>query len=478
MRYDEIRYKELLDGLEVSEIPLSELERTHRIDSEFYRKQFIEDYEILENVDNVTFSKVMEISDGNHMSISNDFCEEGVPYYRGQDIYSFFIENANSVKITREAFERGIMKRSHLQRGDVLVSIVGAIIGNSSLVYKDIEATCSCKLAILRPKGILPEVLATYIKSRYAQSQIQRYRRGGAQTGLIVEDIGTLKIPAFSIGLQNCVKEYIDKMYLLIEKSVSLMSNAENIMLRNFEMDTTLYDDSKYVEKSFSSSFGTTARLDAEYYQKKYDNLFEQINRYSTRRLEELVDIKKSVEPGSEFYINEGVSFVRVSDVTKYGISEPSIKLAKSTIKNLDFFYSKKDTILLSKDGSVGIAYKLEQDANFVTSGALLHLSVKSSEILPDYLTLVLNSEIVRLQAERDSGGSIIQHWKPSEIEKVIIPILDITIQKQLSNDIRKSFECRKLAKNMLDKAVRIVEIAIEQGEEKALYFKKNEVCE
>ena len=91
MRYDEILYKELLDGLELSEIPISQLERTHRIVSEFYRKQFIEDYEILENVDNVTFSKVMEISDGNHMSISNDFCEEGVPYYRGQDIYSFFI---------------------------------------------------------------------------------------------------------------------------------------------------------------------------------------------------------------------------------------------------------------------------------------------------------------------------------------------------------------------------------------------------
>ena len=157
--------------------------------------------------------------------------------------------------------------------------------------------------------------------------------------------------------------------------------------------------------------------------------------------------------------------------MTKYGISEPSIKLAKSTIKNLDFFYSRKDTILLSKDGSVGIAYKLEQDANFVTSSALLHLSVKSSEILPDYLTLVLNSEIVRLQAERDSGGSIIQHWKLSEIEKVIIPILDMTIQKQLSNDIRKSFGCRKLAKDILDKAVKIVEIAIEQGEEKALCF-------
>ena len=58
-----------------------------------------------------------------------------------------------------------------------------------------------------------------------------------------------------------------------------------------------------------------------------------------------------------------------------------------------------------------------------ITSGALLHLTIKNpDEILPDYLTMVLNSPIVQLQAERDTNGAIIQHWKPSEIEKVVIP--------------------------------------------------------
>jgi hypothetical protein len=36
-----------------------------------------------------------------------------------------------------------------------------------------------------------------------------------------------------------------------------------------------------------------------------------------------------------------------------------------------------KDTILFSKDGSVGIAYKVEQDVDLITSSALLHLKVK-----------------------------------------------------------------------------------------------------
>ncbi len=59
-----------------------------------------------------------------------------------------------------------------------------------------------------------------------------------------------------------------------------------------------------------------------------------------------------------------------------------------------------------------------------ITSGAILHLTIKEvSVVFPDYLTFVLNSPVVQLQAERDMNGAIIQHWKPSDIEKVIIPL-------------------------------------------------------
>ena len=132
--------------------------------------------------------------------------------------------------------------------------------------------------------------------------------------------------------------------------------------------------------------------------------------------------------------------------------------------------YPKKDTILFSKDGSVGIAYKLEQDEDIVTSGALLHLTIKNtSEVLPDYLTLVLNSPVVQMQAERDSNGAVIQHWKPSEIENVIIPILGMDKQKELADMVQKSFVLRRQSKQLLEYAKQAVELAIEQGEDVAL---------
>ena len=210
--------------------------------------------------------------------------------------------------------------------------------------------------------------------------------------------------------------------------------------------------------------------MDAEYYLPKYDALFETLSKFTTANLGELVSIKKSIEPGSEAYQDEGIPFVRVSDVNKFGISEPSIRLSPAIVSDIESLYPRKNTILLSKDGSIGIAYKVEEDMQVVTSGALLHLTVKdTSQILPDYLTLTLNSQIVQLQAERDCNGAIIQHWKPSDIEKVRIPVLDTDKQKEISDKVQESFRLRKEAKRLLEKAIKAVETAIETDEETAL---------
>ena len=106
---------------------------------------------------------------------------------------------------------------------------------------------------------------------------------------------------------------------------------------------------------------------------------------------------------------------------------------------------------------------------NFISSSGILHLAEKDNAVLPDYLTLVLNSKIVRLQAERSAGGSIIQHWKQSEIENVSITILLMSLQQKIAAKVRESFALRAESKRLLDLAKHAVETAIEHGEEKAI---------
>jgi len=198
-----------LEGLEATVARSGQLERTARIDAEYFQKRFLRSAALIEKWDREHVAKLANVSDGNHFSISEDFVDEGVPYYRGQDVTGrFFVETAAPIHITQEAFDQKYMLRSHLKKGDVLLSIVGTI-GEISLFASDAPATCSCKLAILRPRRVTPEYLAIFLRSEHGQNQIERMTRGAVQKGLILEDMDQLWVPTVSEGFEKRITEIV-----------------------------------------------------------------------------------------------------------------------------------------------------------------------------------------------------------------------------------------------------------------------------
>jgi restriction endonuclease S subunit len=470
-----------LEGLEISEIFKSELERTARIDSEFYAKENLKSLEVINGKAPKSLTEYLNVSDGNHMSISEHFTNDAIPYYRGGDIYNFFIEQTqNPLNIPESVYSWPHMKRSHLQKGDVLISIVGAIIGNLSLVKTNSKATCSCKLAILRPKNIEPEFAAIFLRSKYGQNQIQKFRRGSGQTGLILEDFDQLLLPTLDVKFRLVINELVDLAFIKLESSKDKYNQAENLLLETLGLADFQPSQEPVNVKSFSDSFGSSGRLDAEYYQVRYEQVVERIKSTDYDRLVDIVNIKKSIEPGSAHYSENGLPFVRVSDYDKFGFSTPNKYLSdnfcKENAEQIKKLKPKKETILFSKDGSVGTAYMLRKDADFITSSAILHLFVKDkTKIIPEYLTLALNSKLVQMQAERDAGGSIILHWRVSEIENVVVPVIDFDKQREIADLVEESFKLKKQSEHLLEVAKTAVEMATEQDEETAMNYIKRE---
>jgi type I restriction enzyme S subunit len=141
-------------------------------------------------------------------------------------------------------------------------------------------------------------------------------------------------------------------------------------------------------------------------------------------------------------------------------------------LQSVEKLKPKKETILFSKDGSVGTAYMLRNDAEFITSGAILHLKVKDiMQIIPEYLNLALNSKLVQMQAVRDAGGSIILNWRVGEIENVVVSKIEYTKQQEIAELVEESFLLKKQSEQLLETAKRAVEIAIEEGEEVGLEY-------
>lgn len=460
-----------------------------RIDTEYYLPKY-EDY----------FKAVSAYTGG--VAPLCEICTIKDSNYTPEDKQTYrYIELAHIGKsgdITGCLYEKGedlpTRARRLVTTGDVIVSSIEGSLGSCALVTEDYDhALCSTGFYVVRSSQINSETLLTLFKSEPIQQLLKKGCSGTILTGIGKQEFEQIPIPLIRSEVQEEIAQHIQRSFDLRKEASQLLEEAKLSVEQAIEMGgkSLIYNKLKdgaskeerlamylllkelglinekpqrhkvvATEKKLSASFFTSDRLDAEYYQPKYDYLDSQLAQLSTKRLGELVEMRKSIEPGSDAYQTEGIPFVRVSDLNKFGLETPSVCLDRATYATAP--RPQKNTILLSKDGSVGIAYKVEADMDVITSGAILHLSVKEKSVLPDYLTLVLNSPIVKMQAERDAGGSIIQHWKPSEIEQVVIPILPPDIQQKLSEQVSKSFALRREAGALLAEAKAMVERAIE----------------
>ena len=389
--------------------------------------------------------------------------------------------------------------RRIVSKNDVVISSLEGSLDSCALVEEDYDgALCSTGFYVLKSSVLNSETLLVLFKSPLVKELMRKGCSGTILTAIGRQELERIPIPLIRQEIQDEIAQHVQSSISLRKESQQLLEYAKLTVegaIQNgggkiasdyyvlqeksaMELHIAIYvllhevgiisNDAKVKVsnvvcscKKLSDSFLASGRLDAEYYQPKYDLLFEKLKGFPTATIKEIATIQKSIEPGSDAYQEEGFPFIRVANLSKFGLSNSDVKL--DTTQFADTIRPQKDTILLSKDGSVGIAYKMEETQNVITSSAILHLQLTTPNVLPDYLTLVLNSIVVKLQAERDAGGSIIQHWKPSEIEHVIIPILPMNEQQMITNKIKQSFKMREDAQDLLLQAKCIIETAIEK---------------
>lgn len=458
-----------MEGLEISEIKMSFLKkenRTFRIDSNFFIKKSLSVDNKIKSMNHFYISEENIVSGPFGSSLKSDaYLNAGVPFIRIENIKNgFSISTDNLIYISE--FDNSRLKSSQLFEDDLILSKVGNTIGYYARVDSNIK-NCNISennigIKLNSYNRDVKHYIMTFLNSKYGNILTLRRISGNAQPKLNVFDISEIPIPQFNEEFYKKISDRIIKADELKQHSKSLYSQAEDLLLGELGLKEWQPKNTLHTTKKFSD-FAQSGRLDAEYYQPKYDDLFEKLSCLNCKRLGKIVSIKKSFDPGSDAYQETGIPFIRVSDISKDGIEKTELHLSPIDF-DIPELKPKKDTILFSKDGSIGIAYKVQSDLNVFTSGALLHLVTTDSSILPDYLTLVLNSVVVKLQAERDSNGAIIQHWKPSDIENVIIPILPEQIQKKIASLIQQSFECRAQSKQLLEDAKRMVESEIEKN--------------
>ncbi|MCX6740320.1 MAG: restriction endonuclease subunit S [Candidatus Parcubacteria bacterium] len=435
-------------------IPKSHLEGALRLDPEYYQPEYLEYLNKIKKFKVISLGDAASILRGNTPKEYGDF---EVPIVRSGDLDSNFFLSGDLLN----AKDDNIF---YLRKNDILISSIGfGSIGKVNIFTgaNDSKGTVS-EVTVIRESKINSFYIWAFLKSKYGQFQINREITGA--TGQLHLNTGNVENIVMPL-LKNL--DIFEKLYVkadkIFEKSNSQYAQAEDLLLEELGI--------KDLKSEEDLSFTTTLkdclrseRIDAEFFQPKYENILSKI-KVKKEKLSDLVSWQKGIEPGSEEYVEEGKPFIRVSNMSKFGLNDNNQQFLSEKLYNelKDKYQPQKGEILLSKDATPGITVLLGRDVEGIISGGILRLKIKDKNLVPQYLSLVLNSLICQMQIERDAGGSIIIHWRPDQVENTIIPILPLKTQQKIADLVNESFKLRKEAKELLEEAKKRVEEEIEK---------------
>ncbi len=469
----------MLEGLEISEISYKDSiqieNQTFRFDSEYFQKKLLKKISELKKIPHKNLEDITSIKGGKRLPLNTDFVDSGVRYIRAEDVRNSFVQYDSSPFISEEVHSEICAYQT--SKNDVLLTIVGNSIGDIGIVKFDLDRcnlTENCvKIISNKMQPFLNDYLFLFLMSHYGQLQIQREKVGTAQPKLAIERIRKFLIPLSSQEFQEALSATLTTANSLLSKKNIAYTQAETILLETLGMADFTPSSEPVNIKSFKESFGVSGRLDAEYYQPKYDAFEIRLSKKNKiGYLGELLSInQRGKQPD---YAEVGFPVVNSKHVRASGVVFDDNRLAAFDDKTL--LIQHGDVLINGTGvGTIGRAVAYLQAHKAIPDN---HVTIlRTTKLNPIYLAVYLNSVAGQMQVDKYFKGSSGQiELYPADIAKFLVPLISDQEQQKIADLVQQSFALKAQSDHLLDVAKRAVEIAIEQDETAALAYIANEV--
>lgn len=131
-------------------------------------------------------------------------------------------------------------------------------------------------------------------------------------------------------------------------------------------------------------------------------------------------------------YTPKGVRFLKVADIKKNYIDNSNVKYIQ---KFRESDYISKNTLLITRKGTVGNSIFIKDDKKYTASSEIF--IIKLSEIVDgNYLAEVNLSEFVQKQYIEKNTGTIMPSLSQDKLREILIPLPPLEMQKTISNHI------------------------------------------
>ncbi len=424
----------------ISRVQLLELNKLKRLDPEFYNPKFLK----LEESLNGAFSlgDVANLKLGTSLiNFNNKDCR--AYYLRTGDFKEYRIDFSNVMRVPDDLLGVEVQDKDIIITRKGQVGQVWLVDSSKKKIFISSEII---RIRVKEPEVISPYYLAAYLASLLAQDQIKRLESGMSIMSISKSDLSDVKIKK----LKNY--EEITKTYKNAEKYIS------NFYEFNKKADSLLQSSIEYRKNKNYSKQGFSIKISQV---KKNNNLdvFSYLPKnelINCINLNKIAHIKSGAEVGVKSYQKSGIKFLRVGNITKYGLINKAQKYIGKEVYNKfkSRYKPNKGDILLTKDGTPGIALVYDYDEDSIISGGIVRLIIQNKDYNPYYIANYINSFLGQENISSFIAGSNIRHLKIKDIETLKIPVITKDCRNKIGQLAQAAINYKKQGVDIKNKAI------------------------
>lgn len=462
-----------MEGLEIKEVLFSEIildNEKFRIDDEFFMKEYIFAYKKIKSIPHSILRDEISVltdfhANGSYETISEVFELLDDPNYAYM-VRTTDLETNNfldGVKyITKKAYD--FLSKSQVFGGELLINKIGAPGKSYLMPYLNKPVSLGMNLFLIRineDSYINEKFLYIYFNTKFGLKIINRKINGTVPLTIDKSAIRSLYIPRFESDFIYEISSLVDKILDLESKAKSIYALAEILLLDTLELKNFNPPVQKVNIKSFADSFGSSGRLDAEFYQEKYESYLKKIQAYPNG-CEPIRTACKLKDTNYTPKDNQTYQYIELSNIGNSGeITGASLDLGCNLPSRARRKVSKNDVIVSSIEGSLASCAIVSEQYHQALCSTGFYV-VSSEKINSETLLMLFKSEPIQQLLKQGCSGTILTAINKDEFLNIPLPLVDVNVQTQISDLIQQSDRLRQESQALLEEAKRKVEQAIE----------------
>lgn len=462
---DEV-YGDLLERLKTSVVFMAEVSKDNdlRIEAEYYTTNRTVFHSIKGSSVEV-FSQY-----GTSKELNED--GNGYPVLRLNEFESFFIHAPAKYCNLIDANTYESLK---LKKNDVLICRTNGnprYVGKAALVPRDYEYAFASYLYRIRPDEELinPATLVAYLNSAYGRAEIERLSMVGNQANFSPAKFRQIEIPVFKETFQKMIMSAVESAFARLNDARAQYEEAGKQLSLGMGFGKWNLSTCSASIRSFKK-VTRAERIDAEYYQPKYDELISKIKSLGGGTIEtecNLHDDNFNPEKDTEY------KYIELANIGTSGeINGCTVDLGSELPTRARRIVQSGNIIISSLEGSLQSCALItdEYDGALCSTGFYI---LDSDKINSETLLVLFKSDPIQALLKRQCTGTILAAFSKDGLLSIPVPNISDDLQAKIKSSVTESFKLRQSSKKLLEAAKQSVEMAIEKDEFEAMKFLKS----